>query len=76
MHGESLQIVPHVVISIQILVSNYVRALTKKVKTRKGQWYKATKGFVTVNVDAAFDVNNEEELLVHISGMIGAILLL
>ena len=59
MYREILQTVPHAVISIQVLASNYVCALNKMVKNRKSRWCKATEGFVTMNVDAGFDVNNE-----------------
>ena len=76
MYREILQTVPHAVISIQVLASNYVCALNKMVKNRKSRWCKATEGFVTMNVEADFDVKMEEELLVHVSGMIGDILLL
>lgn len=53
-HEEELQMV-HAASSIQVLVSNHLRALDKKGEAGKSTRCKPPEGFVTVNVDAAFD---------------------
>jgi hypothetical protein len=50
-HGEMVQPVNQLVLNIQTLVTNFVRAACPRKKGRESTWRKAREGFVSVNVD-------------------------
>jgi hypothetical protein len=55
-HVEVVQPVSRMVMLIQVLAANFVRAATTKKKEKKSSWARAGEGFVSVNVDAAFNI--------------------
>ena len=56
-HAESLQSLSHAALSIQVLVSNFVKASGKESQPKSSIWKRATTGFISVNVDAKFDID-------------------
>ena len=43
--------------SIQVLVSSFSKAQGKEIQPRSSTWKRASEGFVSVNVDAKYDIN-------------------
>lgn len=43
--------------TIQTLSASFVHAVNPKLKAKESSWMKAIEGFVSVNVDAAFELD-------------------
>jgi hypothetical protein len=47
--------------TIQTLTVSFVRAVNPKLKAKESSWVKAKEGFVSVNVDATFELDTRRE---------------
>ena len=56
-HAETVQSLSQAAMSIQVLVSSFSKAQGKEIQPRSSTWHRAAEGFVSVNVDAKYDIN-------------------
>ena len=58
MHAEKVPTNTITTMYIQVITENNIRALRKNPITRRSKWVKPREGFVMINIDASFNLDN------------------
>ena len=58
MHAEKVPTNTITTMYIHVITENNIRALQKNPITRRSKWVKPREGFVMINIDASFNLDN------------------